>query len=515
LKPRRRVAKEAARLLYTGAAEEYKQAKEEAARSLGVDAMPSNYDVAIELDLLAEETEGEGRRRLLLGMREAALKMMRALAEFDPRLIGSVWRGTGPRGVRPAPHRKRLEGNRQKGERHRHHGLRAAVRGRRGEAEGGRLRRRGRRGGRCLQAGPTEEIPPHHRQAGGRRRSGGGRPSPRGPGEGGAVRDLRRPEAGPKPPRAGKAYEARPPPKIRPPEALEVTRLFGTSGIRGVANREVTPLLASQLGAALASQFDGGAVTVGRDPRLSGEMLEAALVAGIASCGADARTLGVVPTPVLAYLTRELEADAGVATGMAYTEGQERRLEERMEGGELRLSRWDGIGTVEAVEAKWIYVDAIADAVELEWIWKVACDLFNGATCTIAPDVFREVGCRATLINAQPDGHFPAGDPEPTPESLARLGRMVEATGADIGFGFDGDGDRMMPVDERGRTPGPDRVLAAYAGHVVEENRGGVVVTHVGASMCIDEMVSQAGGSVVRTKVGDVSIADRTASYPR
>jgi len=305
-----------------------------------------------------------------------------------------------------------------------------------------------------------------------------------------------------------------------------VTRLFGTSGIRGVANREVTPLLASQLGAALASQFDGGAVTVGRDPRLSGEMLEAALVAGIASCGADARTLGVVPTPVLAYLTRELEADAGVAisashnppqynglklfdaTGMAYTEGQERRLEERMEGGELRLSRWDGIGTVEAVEAKWIYVDAIADAVELEWIWKVACDLFNGATCTIAPDVFREVGCRATLINAQPDGHFPAGDPEPTPESLARLGRMVEATGADIGFGFDGDGDRMMPVDERGRTPGPDRVLAAYAGHVVEENRGGVVVTHVGASMCIDEMVSQAGGSVVRTKVGDVSIAE-------
>jgi len=98
LKPRRRVAKEAARLLYTGAAEEYKQAKEEAARSLGVDAMPSNYDVAVELDLLAEETEGEGRRRLLLGMREAALKMMRALAEFDPRLIGSVWRGTARKG---------------------------------------------------------------------------------------------------------------------------------------------------------------------------------------------------------------------------------------------------------------------------------------------------------------------------------------------------------------------------------------------------------------------------------
>lgn len=92
------VAREAARLLYTGAAEEYKQAKEEAARSLGVEAMPSNYEVALELDLLTEEREGEERRRRLLRMREAALRVMRALAEFDPHLVGSVWRGTARRG---------------------------------------------------------------------------------------------------------------------------------------------------------------------------------------------------------------------------------------------------------------------------------------------------------------------------------------------------------------------------------------------------------------------------------
>ena len=96
--PRRRVAKEAARLLYTGAAEEYKQAKEEAARSLGVKAMPSNYEVAVELDLQAEEAEGEERQHLLLGMRRDALKVMRTLGEFDPRLIGSVWRGTARKG---------------------------------------------------------------------------------------------------------------------------------------------------------------------------------------------------------------------------------------------------------------------------------------------------------------------------------------------------------------------------------------------------------------------------------
>ena len=96
--PRRRVAMEAARLLYTGASEEYKQAKGEAARSLGVGAMPSNYEVAVELDLLAEEVEGEERRCRILRMRGDALKVMRALVEFDPRLIGSVWRGTARRG---------------------------------------------------------------------------------------------------------------------------------------------------------------------------------------------------------------------------------------------------------------------------------------------------------------------------------------------------------------------------------------------------------------------------------
>jgi len=302
-------------------------------------------------------------------------------------------------------------------------------------------------------------------------------------------------------------------------------KLFGTSGIRGVANAEVTPLLAIRVGEALASQLDGGTVAVGRDTRLSGEMLEAALVAGIASCGGEARVLGVVPTPVLAYLTRELKADAGVSisashnppeynglkvfdsAGMAYAEEKQRRLEEAIEGGGFGLAPWDAVGAVEAMDARWMYVDALAEGIDLERSWRVACDLFNGATCTVAPNAFRRLGCEAVLINAQPDGRFPAGPPEPTPESLGRLGRMVVAAGAEIGFGFDGDGDRMMAVDEGGRPPNPDRVLAAYARHVVEGEGGGVVVTHIGASMCIEEAVAEAGGSVERTAVGDVSVA--------
>ena len=96
--PRGEVAREAARLLYTGAAEEYKQAKEQAARNLGVNAKPSNYEVALELDLLADQTEGDGRKRLLVTMRDQALALMRLLSEYDPVLTGSVWRGTARRG---------------------------------------------------------------------------------------------------------------------------------------------------------------------------------------------------------------------------------------------------------------------------------------------------------------------------------------------------------------------------------------------------------------------------------
>lgn len=303
-------------------------------------------------------------------------------------------------------------------------------------------------------------------------------------------------------------------------------KLFGSSGIRGLVNVEVTPLLAQKVGAALASQFEGGAIIVGRDTRLSGRMLEAALTSGIASCGFVTGTLGIVPTPVVALLTREMGAEAGVAitashnppeyngfkifdtTGMAYTGEQQANLEETIEKAEFTTASWSRVGRVEEIDGARFYVDTLANAIDFTREWNVVCDLFNGATCTVAPEVFNELGCRATLLNAQPDGSFPAGNPEPNTESLARLGRMIRETKASIGFGFDGDGDRMMSVDEKGDVPSPDRVLAAYAKHVVEERDGGIVVTHVGASMCIDEAVESAGGSVIRTKVGDVHITE-------
>ncbi len=303
-------------------------------------------------------------------------------------------------------------------------------------------------------------------------------------------------------------------------------RLFGSSGIRGITNVDITPLLAQKVGTAIASMFEGGAVLVGRDTRLSGEMIELALSSGLVSCGFVVGTLGILPTPVVAWLTREMQAEAGVAisashnpsqynglkifdsTGMAYTMEQQEKLEERIHKGEYTTSEWNRVGHVEAMDLKRLYIEAISELVEAPLEKRIVCDLFNGATTSIAKELFEELGSQTILINAQPDGHFPAGNPEPNKESLQRLGKMVKASGAEIGFGFDGDGDRMMPVDENGETPSPDRVLAAYTGYVVRANGGGTVVTHVGASMSVEEAVEAAGGSVVRTKVGDVHITE-------
>ena len=303
-------------------------------------------------------------------------------------------------------------------------------------------------------------------------------------------------------------------------------RLFGTSGIRGLANIELTPQLALTVGEAVSSELNGGTIAIGRDARLSGEMLEYALAAGLNSCGAEVKVLGLLPTPVIAFLTRELKADAGVAisashnpheynglkifdaTGMAYTGQKQDALERRIDGKAFGFRTYDKLGRTEKINMSGKYVEALEKNTKLSRRWSIAFDLFNGATGVLAPELFRRLDIESTFINSQPDGHFPSGSPEPTSGSLKRLASLVKLKGAELGFGFDGDGDRMMAIDERGIVPAPDRVLAAYSRHVVQKKGGGSVVTHVGTSMCVDEAVRDAGGSVIRTKVGDVSITE-------
>ena len=308
-------------------------------------------------------------------------------------------------------------------------------------------------------------------------------------------------------------------------------KLFGSSGIRGLANKDITTTLSQRVGAAIATMNRGGQVVVGFDARISGPMLEMALTSGLNACGADVLQVGLVPTPVTAWMIGETGSDAGVEItashnppqynglkvfnreGMSLTIEEQLATEKVLEEEAYEWSQWDGVGSTEEVDAIEPYIEMLVDTINIENETMVAADCFCGATSTLAPLAFGEFNLKSNIINAVPDGTFPAGNPEPSRESLMRLGRYMKSLGCEVGFGFDGDGDRMMPVGADGSMVNPDRALAAFAGYMVERNGGGTVVTHVGASMNVDDMVREAGGKVIRTPVGDAFITEAMARH--
>ena len=304
------------------------------------------------------------------------------------------------------------------------------------------------------------------------------------------------------------------------------SKLFGSSGVRGLVNVDLTPILAAKVGLAVATFSNAKKVIVGRDTRVSGLMLENALVSGLLAGGAKAYCLGVLPTPVLAYLTKKLNADAGLMitashnppqyngikifdnNGVAYDEESQSEIERIIEHEGFRLTDWQNVGEVLSSDESHLYVEMVQKNVKLDRKWHVVVDPGCGATYNIAPALFRSLKCKVTAINAQPDGFFPGRSPEPNVESLESLAKVVRELGADVGIAYDGDGDRVALLDERGEFADFDRILAAYAAYVAKKNHGEAIVTNVEASMCVEKMVRLHGGKVVRTKVGDVYVAE-------
>lgn len=304
------------------------------------------------------------------------------------------------------------------------------------------------------------------------------------------------------------------------------SKLFGSSGVRGLVNVDLSPVLVAKIGLAISTFSKAEKILVGRDTRVSGLIVENALVSGLLAGGVKVDCLGVVPTPVLAYLTRQLEADAGVmitashnppqyngikifnGEGVAYDEESQNKIESIVENESFRLADWRSIGEASFVDESCLYIEMIRKNVKLTKKWHVIVDPGCGATCYTAPALLESLGCKTTAINAQPDGFFPGRSPEPNSESLKPLAKIVEDLGGDIGVAYDGDGDRVAFVDEEGCFVDFDRVLAAYAACVVKRNSGGAVVTNVEASMCVERMVEACGGKVVRTRVGDVYVAE-------
>src|SRR3989454_4877331 len=315
-----------------------------------------------------------------------------------------------------------------------------------------------------------------------------------------------------------------------------MTRLFGTDGIRGVANEEpLTPELAFRVGRQLVAtlQFDHGAdrvrLVIGRDTRRSGPLLEAALIAGGLSAGADCYAVGILPTPGIAVLTRRLEAHGGIvlsashnpfedngiklfsSEGTKFPDAWEAEIEQRI-GEEDKAPRARGAQIGELVyyeRAEAEYVDFLCGCFPLDLHeLTIALDCAHGATFRVAPRVFRRLGARVVTMGARPDGtNINAGGGALHPEKLQK---KIRASGASIGFAFDGDGDRLISVDHTGAIRDGDYALAIAGRHLAARGRlkGNVIVTTVMANLGLDQALHAAGIRVVKTQVGDRYVSE-------
>ena len=305
-----------------------------------------------------------------------------------------------------------------------------------------------------------------------------------------------------------------------------MARLFGSSGVRGLVNVDITPTLACKVGSAVATHSKAKKALVARDTRVSGSLLEDALVSGLLACGVQVSLVGATPTPVLAYLTKASGADVGFmltashnppqyngikifhGNSLSYTDESQNAVEKIISENSSALTDWHEISKASQADLTQLYVEMVKKAVALRKQWRVVVDPGCGATFDVGPTVLKAVGCKVTALNAQPDGFFPARRSEPTAESLGDLAGVVKELNADVGVAFDGDGDRVAFVDEEGCFVDFDRSLAAFAAYSLKREGGGTVVVNVEASMCVEKMVEEVGGKVVRTKVGDVYVSE-------
>ncbi len=310
-----------------------------------------------------------------------------------------------------------------------------------------------------------------------------------------------------------------------------MTALFGTDGIRGVANEPpLIPELAYRVGRQLVAtlQAERGVerarLVIGRDTRRSGPLLESALVAGILSAGGDCYAVGVLPTPGIALLTRALDADGGIVLsashnpfqdngiklfssgGRKFPDAWEDEIEARLEGADVAAqARGAAIGRLIRYDrAEAYYVEYLCRCFPLDLDgMTIAVDCAHGATHRVAPRVLRRLGARVLATGCRPDGtNINAGCGALHPEGLAR---RVTAVDAGVGFAFDGDGDRLISVDHTGEIRDGDYALAIAGRHLAERGRlkGNVVVTTVMANLGLDEALRAVGVDIVKTQVGD------------
>ncbi|OGO56749.1 MAG: phosphoglucosamine mutase [Chloroflexi bacterium RBG_16_69_14] len=311
-----------------------------------------------------------------------------------------------------------------------------------------------------------------------------------------------------------------------------MARLFGTDGIRGVANVDLKPTMAYALGRAVAARLTGrgGSIVIGQDTRRSGDMFVAAVAAGATSLGVDAHIVGVVPTPALAFIAESGPFAAGVMVsashnpaadnGLKVLDGDGLKLDDSVED-ELEQLIWrteelpgapnDEVGRmIDASSRLSDYLEhrlGLAAAVDASGL-RLVLDTANGSGSVVGPRILAATGARVQVIHAEPDGtNINVASGATAPASLAAA---VVAAGADAGFALDGDADRLIAVDAAGRVVDGDQVLGILALDRLSRGAlpGGGLVVSVLSNGGLQAAVEAAGGQVVRTPVGDKYILE-------
>jgi phosphomannomutase/phosphoglucomutase len=309
-------------------------------------------------------------------------------------------------------------------------------------------------------------------------------------------------------------------------------KLFGTNGIRGLVNVELTPEMAIRVGCAIGTFFGRKNLLVGHDARTSGGMLAKAAISGLTATGCNVFFAGMAPTPALQFAVKNHRMDGGViitashnppeyngikviwSDGIETSHEQEVEIENIYFDNKIVFAEWDKLGTVQdqpAVNDE--YVEAIKKHVDPQKIaqkhFHVVMDAANSVGGLTGPQLLRELGCKVTSINANIDGTFPGRMPEPRPENLTDLSATVKAIGADIGVAFDGDADRSIFADENGTIYWGDKTFAIVIKQFLAKNPGAKIVTPVSSSTLIKDTVDAYKGELIWTKVGSVTVSQK------
>ncbi|MCW4010751.1 MAG: phosphoglucosamine mutase [Candidatus Bathyarchaeota archaeon] len=309
-------------------------------------------------------------------------------------------------------------------------------------------------------------------------------------------------------------------------------KLFGTNGIRGTVNVELTPEMAVTAGCAIGTFFGKKNLLIGYDARTSGPMFAKAVSSGLTATGCNVFLAGMAPTPALQFAVKNHKMDGGViitashnppqyngikviwSDGIEISHEQETEIENIYFQQKTQFADWKHLGAVhelaginsEYIEAMKTHVDTTKIA---EKHFHVVVDAANSVGGLAAPVLLRDLGCKITSLNANIDGTFPGRMPEPRPENLEELAKTVKALGADLGVAFDGDADRSIFVDETGQIHMGDKTFAVVLKQFLLENPNAQVVTPVSSSTLIKDTANAYKGEIVWTKVGSVTVSQK------